>query len=43
MSLTFDVSNCGTVVRLEHIQNMEPMLVTFEVSNSGTVVIFEQE
>ena len=32
------MSNNGTVVRLEQLENIEAMFVTFDVSNCGTVV-----
>ena len=34
MLVTFDVSNSGTVVILEQLDNMESMLITFAVSSN---------
>lgn len=39
--MTFDVSNNGTVSRLEQSINIERISVTFDVLNNGTVSRFE--
>ena len=39
--VTFEVSNNGIVVNLEHLPNVAFILVTFEVFNKGIVVKLE--